>query len=477
MKMKVLVVSTNRNRQPLLVLPFGACVAAGTARRAGHEVRFLDLMFSRAPARDLEQALAGFRPDLAGFSVRNIDNNDLRAPIAFFTEAADLMRGARKDRGLKIVLGGAAAGVMPEELLKSSGADWVVLGDAPAVFPGLLAAIERGADPLGLPGVGAFRGGEFVRTPLAFGAWEGEDLFPDFGRWLDLRAYGRLMTAVPVKTKLGCPFKCVYCTYAASEGGAYRLCPPEEAAAKVRALARAGVKDIEFVDNVFNSPYEHALELCRLLAARPSGARLHTMELNPAFTDRPLLGAMEAAGFAGIGITAESADDGVLASLGKNYGAAQVRSAAEAVARGSLPCMWIFLLGGPGETRETVKRTLDFARNELRHSDSVFFNVGLRIYPGTPLEGIARAEGLLKAPASEMLQPAFYVSPAVGREWLIDTLEQAVDENMNFINPDTLALPFISTLSRLAVLGGVRPPLWRNTRALRRGLRFLGVKA
>ena len=85
--MKVLVVSTNRNRQPLVVLPFGACVAAETARRAGHEVRFLDLMFSRAPARDLEKALAGFRPDLAGFSVRNLDNNDLRAPVAFFTEA------------------------------------------------------------------------------------------------------------------------------------------------------------------------------------------------------------------------------------------------------------------------------------------------------------------------------------------------------------------------------------------------------
>ena len=475
--MKVLIVSANRNRQPLVVLPFGACVAAETARRAGHEVRFLDLMFSRAPERELERALAEFKPELAGFSVRNIDNNDLRAPVAFFREAAALMRGARKDRDLKIVLGGAAAGVMPGELLKSTGADWVVLGDAPGVFPGLLSAVEAGRDPLSVPGVGALKNGEFVSSPLVFGAWKGEDLFPDFEGWLDLRAYAGLMAAVPVKTKLGCPFKCVYCTYAASEGTDYRLCPPLEAAARVRALARAGVMDIEFVDNVFNSPYEHALELCRLLAAEPCGARLHTMELNPAFTDRPLLAAMEGAGFAGIGVTAESADDLVLASLGKNYGAAQVRSAAAAVNRGRLPCMWIFLLGGPGETRETVKRTLAFAHDELRPSDSVFFNVGLRIYPGTPLEAIARAEGALKSPASEMLEPAFYVAPAVGREWLIETLKRAVDENMNFINPDTLALPFISTLSRLAVLGGVRPPLWRNTRALRRGLRFLGVKA
>ncbi|MFA6433433.1 MAG: radical SAM protein [Elusimicrobiales bacterium] len=475
--MKVLIINTNRNRAPLAVLPYGACVAAQSALRAGHEVRFLDLMFARAPARALDKALAEFKPDLAGFSVRNIDNNDLRTPVAFFEEAAALMRRAGKRKDLKIVLGGAAAGVMPGELLKAGGADWAVLGDAPAVFPRLLSAVERGEDPLRIPGVAAVRDGRPVLTPLTFGGWSGGDLFPEFARWLDLKAYAGLMAAVPMKTKLGCPFNCVYCTYAASEGRAYRLCPPEEAAAKVRALALAGVRDIEFVDNVFNSPYEHALRLCRLLAGRPCGARLHTMELNPAFTDRPLLEAMEAAGFAGIGVTAESAADAVLSALGKNYGGAQVRAAAEAVNRGRLPCMWIFMLGGPGETRATVKRALDFAKRELRPSDSVFFNLGVRIYPGTPLETLARAEGTLTVPASEMLAPVFYVSPSVGKEWLLETLGAAVNENMNFINSDSLALPFLSGLSRLANLAGVSPPLWRHTRVLRRGLRFMGVKA
>jgi len=475
--MKVLIVSTNRNRQPLAVLPYGACVAAEAAAGAGHEVRFLDLMFSADPARALDRVLEAFRPDVAGFSVRNIDNNDLHTPVAFFEEASSLMRGAAKKNGLKIVLGGAAAGIMPEELLRSSGAHWAVLGDAPTVFPRLLAAIERGTDPVSVPGVCSLQGGGFVRNPLVFGAWPGGGLFPDFRRWLDLKAYAGLMGAVPIKTKLGCPFRCVYCTYAASEGGEYRLCPPSAAAAKVRAMSEAGIGDIEFVDNVFNSPYEHAMELCRLLAAGGNRARLHTMELNPAFTDRPLLDAMEAAGFAGIGITAESASDGVLAALGKNYGAAEVRRSAEAVKLGRLPCMWIFILGGPGETRETVKRTLDFARLELRPSDPVFFNIGVRIYPGTPLEAAARAEGTLKVPASEMLSPVFYVSPAVGREWLFETLKEAVDENMNFINPDSLALPFLPGLSRLAGLAGVRQPLWRHTRSLRRGLRSIGVNA
>jgi radical SAM superfamily enzyme YgiQ (UPF0313 family) len=475
--MKVLIVSVNRNRQPSMVLPFGACVAAEAALRAGHEVRFLDLMFAKAPAQSLNKTLAEFKPDVAGFSVRNIDNNDMQNPVAFYEEAVSLVRGARREKNLKIVIGGSAVGIMPEELLRSSGADWAVLGDAPAVFPRLLSSVERGESPLSVPGVCAVNDQEFVKNPLVFGNWSSADMFPDFARWLDLKAYSRLMAPVPVKTNLGCPFNCVYCTYATSEGRDYRLCPPEEAAAKVRALAAAGVKDIEFVDNVFNSPYAHAMELCSLLAEQPCGSRLHTMELNPAFTDRPLLDAMETAGFASIGITAESFDDVVLAALGKNYGVAQVKSAAEAVNRGRLPCMWIFLLGGPGETKDTVKRTLDFARQELRPSDSVFFNIGIRIYPGMPLETLARSEGTLKAPASEMLAPVFYVAPKVGKEWLLETVGEAVNDNMNFINSETLALPFLSGLSSLASLTGARPPLWRHTRALRQGLRFIGVNA
>ncbi|MEI8355563.1 MAG: radical SAM protein, partial [Deltaproteobacteria bacterium] len=201
------------------------------------------------------------------------------------------------------------------------------------------------------------------------------------------------MSAVPLKTKLGCPFGCVYCTYPVGEGRTYRLCAPGLVQRAVRELARQGVRDIEFVDNVFNSPYEHAMEVCRLLAGSGTGVRLHTMELNPEFTDAPLLDAMEQAGFAGIGITAESADDGVLAALGKNYNSSHLYRAAAAVDGHGIPCVWIFMAGGPGETKDTLLRTLDFARRRVRPSDTVFFNAGVRLYPGTQLEALARREG------------------------------------------------------------------------------------
>ncbi len=475
--MKILIVSVNRSRQPAAVLPYGACVAAQAALNSGHETRFLDLMFEKGPVKALERACRDFRPDVAGFSLRNIDNNDMRYPVSYTAEAASFIAAARRACGAKIVLGGAAAAVMPEALLRLTGADWCVLGEASSSFPLFLAALSTGRDPLSVRGVCAVANGLFSANPPDFSTPSGAGLFPDFGLWVDLSSYARHMVSVPLKTKLGCPFGCVYCTYPSGEGAGYRLCPPETALRAVRDLAASGVRDIEFVDNVFNSPYAHAMELCGLLAGNRVGARFHTMELNPEFTDEPLLEAMERAGFAGIGITAESADDGVLASLGKNYNSSHLERAAAAVEKHAIPCMWVFLLGGPGETRETVRRTLDFARRRVRPSDTVFFNAGVRLYPGTPLEAAARLEGSLTKPQAEMLEPVFYLSPGVDKDWLLATLAAATREHMNFIASDTLALPFLSGLYGLAHFAGVKQPLWKHTGAIRRVLKGLGVRS
>jgi hypothetical protein len=41
---------------------------------------------------------------------------------------------------------------------------------------------------------------------------------PDFSRWINLRAYLSRLSTVPVQTKLGCHFQCIYCTYRKIEG-------------------------------------------------------------------------------------------------------------------------------------------------------------------------------------------------------------------------------------------------------------------
>lgn len=473
--MNILIVITNRYRNPVPVMPAGACLVADAVEKAGYRVRVLDLMFERDPLAALETELEVFDPDIVGLSVRNIDNNDMQNPVAFFKELKPLVDSIRNRTQAILVLGGSAIAVMPEELLHYTGADWAVLGDGEVVFPELLNALSQGRMPDRVPGIAWLEDNVFKKNSGAAARFPGGCLVPDFHRWINVHAYVSRMSTIPVQTKLGCHFKCVYCTYRKIEGHNYRLSASESVVDTIKHLAALGLRDIEFVDNVFNSPYDHALAVCEGLAMSRPDVRLQSLELNPLFVDDDLLTAMEKAGFVGIGITVESASGIVLERLNKGFTVEDVSSAARIIQRHKLPCLWIFMLGGPGETEATVQETLLFAERFIRPEDVAFFNMGIRIYPGTELEQIARREEILALPSEEMLEPVFYFSSAIDPDWLKRTLYKSMNAHMNYINSDTIGFSFLPVMNRLAYRLGVRSPLWKYTRFIRRGLRFLGM--
>ncbi len=474
--MNVLIVSTNRNPFPMPIIPVGACMAAEAAERAGHEVKVLDLMFREDPLRALQRALEERKPDIVGLSVRNIDNNDIQCPTFFIRDLAPLIDAVRSMTQAPIVLGGAAVPVMPEEVLHYTGASWAVLGDGETVFPLLLKELSEGRSPKTLPGIAWIENGAFHSNPCASSGSDCPCISPDFRRWVDLKAYLRRLSTVPLQTKLGCKFSCVYCTYRKIEGNRYRLSDPGEVVENIDRLAAAGLRHIEFVDNVFNSPYDHALAICEKLARMHARVSLQSLEVNPLLVDDTLLTAMERAGFSGIGITVESASGEVLEALRKGFTVEYVYKAADVVRHHAIPCVWIFMLGGPNETRGTVRETLRFAENRVRPQDVVFLGMGIRVYPGTELEAIARKQGLLSLSPAEMLEPVFYVSPTVEYGWMLKQVKTSMSTHMNFMSSDSLSSPLLPSIHRVAYRLGLRPPLWRHTRFVRRGLRLLGME-
>jgi radical SAM superfamily enzyme YgiQ (UPF0313 family) len=474
--MNVLIISTNRNEFPMPVMPLGACMVSEAAGRAGHSVRLLDLMFQRDAVRAVRQELGRLSPDVVGLSVRNIDNNDLQSPEFFVRDLLPIVDAVRAATSSPIVLGGGAVSVMPEELLRCTGASWAVQGDGETAFPMLLDELSGGGSPQELPGVAWIEAGSFYSNrPRVHGNGCSFSV-PDFRRWIDTRSYLRRLSTVPVQTKLGCRFACVYCTYRKIEGDRYCLADPGEVVDSIERLISQGLHQIEFVDNVFNSPYDHALAICEGLARLKPRPSLQSLELNPLFIDDRLITAMERAGFSGIGITVESAADRVLEGLRKGFGTEHVYRAAEVIGRHKLPAVWIFMMGGPNETAGTVKETLRFAETVVRPSDVAFFGMGIRVYPGTELDAIARRQGLLSLSPADMLEPVFYLSPAVGYGWMLKQIRESMNRHMNFINSDSLSVPVLPVIHRIAARLGLRPPLWRHTRFIRRGLRSLGME-
>src|SRR5450631_4326535 len=416
--MKILLISTNRNKLPMPVMPIGACIVAHAAEDSGHTVFFLDLMFSKHPLADVESALTLRTPDLVSLSVRNIDNVDMRNPVFFLDDLQSMVKTVRSRTNVPIILGGSALGVMPEQILRLVPVTCAVIGDGEIVFPQLLDRISHNQSFNELPGIACIDNGTFHQNSTVAAGFSDICPAPDYHRWLTTRSYLSQMASIPLQTKTGCQFHCVYCTYPKIEGVSCRLKDPASIADTVLRLSSTGFRDIEIVDSVFNTPLEHAMEVCAALSRVRHTARLQCLELNPRDFNDALVTAMENAGFVGMGITLESASDPVLQGLRKGFTSREVHHAAAVVGRHRIPCAWVFLFGGPGETQETVRETLQFAQKNVRPKDVAFFNAGIRIYPGTELETIARTQGLLSLPAEEMLTPVFYMSPEVDTDWL-----------------------------------------------------------
>ena len=61
--MRILLVYSNQTRDLILPAPIGLSYVATATRRAGHEVRFVDLLTTRNPHAVLTHALRDFRPE------------------------------------------------------------------------------------------------------------------------------------------------------------------------------------------------------------------------------------------------------------------------------------------------------------------------------------------------------------------------------------------------------------------------------
>lgn len=377
---RVLCVNANETTRPYRVAPLGLAFVATATERAGHEVRFVDLPQTTTGQRQFRAALRDWHPDYVALGIRNLDNSDFHALETYLGGPAELIRIARQIVPYaKIIVGGPAGTVEPERVATTVGCDHLVLGEGEESLPQLIRRLEAGetvprivgADEKGTP----FR----VTLPDTLPA-------PQLYRWVENFApYLRGDAGYPVQTKRGCPLKCTYCTYGRIEGARYRFLSPTAIADEIEGALARGIRDFEFVDSTFNLPTKHALEVLQTLRDRKLHANYIGTGLNPRQLPDELLAAMRELGFRSVILTAESASDVMLASYEKNYRRDRLFAAAEALQRHDIRALWVFLLGGPGETPDTVEQTLSFIAQSVPSPNAVYITSGIRIYPGSPI--------------------------------------------------------------------------------------------
>ena len=471
MSAKILLINSNQETSPSPVLPIGMAYVASSLAHNNFDVCSADLCFKKSWRKYLQRKIKHFKPDFLGISIRNIDNNDQVKTKFYLENVKNIIDFCRSETSAGIFCGGAAMAVMPVKIIQYVGADFGIFGDGEDVTPKFLSSWIQGTPDLSLPGIVYKEDGK-VKSNAAKPIENLEAPFTsEIGRWLDMVPYFKHEAAYPIQAKRGCQFDCIYCTYARCEGKRYRSRCSKAIVDEILAVNKKyRPKTFEFVDSIFNHPTGFAEDICRELINAKSKANLNTIELNPKFLTTELIDLMEKAGFTSCGITCESASDKMLQSLKKSYNSKDVISAARRLKNSRMKKIWIFLLGGPGENEETVKETLDFVKNELGNNDVVYFNIGIRIYPGTDIETIALEENVIDQ-NTDLLYPTFYFSSLITRE----TIEQMItNANCNkIVTIKDLQIPGLNVLLRLINMLHLKGPYWSYAPILNKIRSFL----
>ncbi len=461
---KILLVGSNTLSAPYPVPPVGLCLVA-TALAPRWRVRIHD------PLTD-DAALAGvveeFAPDYVGLGIRNIDDVVMEHGVSFVDDIRDrFARLLRRLTRAPLILGGSGFSIFPRELLAACDADYGVVGEGEAALPALLETLERGGDPLAVPGV-VSPGRPLPRCAARPVGLDGLP-FAAIDRWIDFAPY-RERGAYPIQTKRGCARRCLYCSYPQIEGRAFRRRSPESVVDEIQQVReRLGDVAFEFVDSVFNDPPGHAESICWEIAQRGLKARLRTMGVNPAQVTRELIDLMAAAGFAQIDATPDSASPAMLKSLRKNFSLAELERTAAILRETKMPTMWFFLLGGPGETEGTIAETFAFIDRCVAPEDMVHISEGLRIYPQTGLCDTAVREGLV-SPGESLLARRFYVSPVLGRKRLLEIVGREIATRPNCVRSSESTPPpaLLQEAVRIRREQGLMEPMFRTLLRLRR---------
>jgi len=238
--------------------------------------------------------------------------------------------------------------------------------------------------------------GEFIDGPIypAYGNFTHPipkyDLFP----WKRYRVpHARKVPFASMMTDFGCPYHCSFCI---TGNFGYRMRDLDNVAAELDYIQSIGIEDIWFKDVVFGVNKRHYAGLLDLLTDGKYKFRWATLS-RVDIVDEDLLERMARAGCHTIQFGVESSDQEILESIEKGISPERVKEIFSTCRKLGIRTLAHFIIGLPGETRETAEKTIQFAL-EI-DPDFASFNIA------SPRLGTSlRQEALEKGYISEELQ-------------------------------------------------------------------------
>jgi radical SAM superfamily enzyme YgiQ (UPF0313 family) len=436
--MTILLVNLNRMKPP--VAPIGLDYLSDSLSASGHEVTLLDLCFSFDADADIAFAVRANDPEAVGLSLRNTDDCYFTSGESFLPAARDAAESVRRATSAPLVMGGVGFSVMAEAVMTFCGPDYGIAGEGEEAFPRLLESLRNGRGLGSVPGLLWREGGKLRRNPPSYAPL---DRLPRRNRSLaDNGRYFREGGQAGFETKRGCEMGCIYCADPVAKGREVRLRDPKLVADELSTLLGQGIDHFHTCDAEFNIPAGHAEEVCREIISRGLGEKIRWYAYCSVTPFEPEMAAlMRKAGCVGIDFGADSGSDPILERLGRHFRAEDLASTASVCRSAGIAFMYDLLIGGPGETEETVRETIELAKRV--RPDCVGMSLGMRIYGGTTIAEEVLGQGAMETnPAlrgetrnnPDFLRPVYYVSPGIGGD-IVSLVRDIAGNDRRFFLP------------------------------------------
>ena len=360
--------------------PLNLAMIATLARQAGWEAQIIDAEVEQLDFPQVLRRVQEFNPDLIGMT----------ATTPFFHRVEETARQFKQHLKTPIIVGGQHVSILAEKTF-SDCLDYLFLGECELTLKEFLDKFSRGEPVGGVPGIMAREGGQVVRGPEAPRLAD-LDAAPLPAR--DLLRTDLYFAGTPRGRKnytsfqmtRGCPFRCVYC---ANDLYGKRI--------RRRGLANVfqelewivndlGIRHVFFIDDTLTLDRKYILDFCDEVQKR---SLRFTFEGSTRANcwDEELATRLKACGLVRISFGLETAVPEILKLIQKDVALESYVAANRINNRLGIETINSVMLGLPGDTRDTIKQTVDFL---CRARDIHHTTYGIAIpYPGTELYRMA----------------------------------------------------------------------------------------
>jgi len=351
--LRVLLISTACPLEENPLPPLSLAYLAGVLERENIEVQILDFLVTRYSPQTLRKKLQEYRPQLVGVGCVTMN----------YPLAARMLKVCKSfDSDIFTVIGGPHVSfTLNETLLRAPWIDAIAIGEGERTLVELVKTVAEGNDIGNVAGI-AFADGERVVKTEPRSLIEKLDQLPLPARHLlPLARYRALGVPCTIITSRGCPYGCIFCSAHHMFGRKVRFRSPGLVVDEIEMLHRDfGFPQINIVDDTFTANRDHARQVCEEILRRNLKIKWSAYARADNMTDE-LVVLMKRAGCNLVLFGVESADENILKTIRKGLTPEDVRRGVKVATDAGLKVFTSYIIGLPGESPETIRRSMAFA--------------------------------------------------------------------------------------------------------------------